>query len=75
MRDYKIAADILEELGVKSVRLLTNNPNKIEQMEEYDIKVTDRLPIEIESNENDKIYLKTKADRMGHKLQEFKGAN
>ncbi|MDU5228886.1 MAG: GTP cyclohydrolase II [Anaerococcus sp.] len=75
MRNYRIAADILEELGVKSVRLLTNNPDKIEQVERYNIKVNNRVPIEIHSNEIDKIYLKTKADRMRHDLKEFKGAN
>ena len=75
MRDYKVGAEILRELGVKSIRLMTNNPDKIEQVEEYDIKVTGREPIEIHSNETDKVYLKTKADRMGHKLEEFIGAN
>ena len=75
LRNYRIAADILEELGVKSVRLLTNNPDKIEQVERYNIKVNNRVPIEIHSNEIDKIYLKTKADRMRHDLKEFKGAN
>lgn len=75
MRDYKVGANILEKLGVKSVRLLTNNPDKIEQVEKYNIKVTDRVPIEIHSNETDRIYLKTKADRMRHQLGEFKGAN
>ena len=75
MRNYRIAADILEELGVKSVRLLTNNPDKIEQVEKYNIKVNNRVPIEIHSNDIDKIYLKTKADRMRHDLKEFKGAN
>jgi len=75
IRNYRIAADILKELGVKSVRLLTNNPDKIEQVEKYNIKVNNRVPIEIHSNEIDKIYLKTKADRMRHDLKEFKGAN
>ena len=75
MRDYKVGAEILRELGVKSIRLMTNNPDKIEQVEEYDIKVTGREPIEIHSNETDKVYLKTKADKMGHKLEEFIGAN
>ena len=75
MRNYRVAADILEELGVKSVRLLTNNPDKIEQIEKYNIKVNNRVPIEIHSNDIDKIYLKTKADRMRHELKEFKGAN
>lgn len=75
MRDYKVGAEILRKLGVKSIRLMTNNPDKIEQIEKYDIKVTDREPIEIHSNESDVIYLKTKAERMGHELKEFKGAN
>lgn len=75
MRDYKVGAEILRKLGVESIRLLTNNPDKIEQIEKYDIKVTKREPIEIHSNDNDVIYLKTKAERMRHELKEFKGAN
>lgn len=73
LRDYKIACQILKELGVKSVNLMTNNPDKIDQVEKYDIKVQKRVPIEIKSNNIDKAYLKTKVDRMGHDLVEFKG--
>lgn len=72
LRNYKIACLMLKELGVKSIDLLTNNPDKIEQVEKYDIKVNKRVPIEIHSNHIDRIYLKTKADRMGHNLREFK---
>lgn len=72
LRNYKIACLMLKELGVKSIDLLTNNPDKIEQVEKYDIKVNKRVPIEIHSNNIDRIYLKTKADRMGHDLREFK---
>lgn len=72
LRNYKIACLMLKELGVKSINLLTNNPDKIEQVEKYDIKVNKRVPIEIHSNHIDRIYLKTKADRMGHDLREFK---
>ena len=72
LRNYKIACLMLKELGVKSIDLLTNNPDKIEQVEEYDIKVNKRVPIEIHSNHIDRVYLKTKADRMGHDLREFK---
>lgn len=72
LRNYKIACLMLKELGVKSIELLTNNPDKIEQVEKYDIKVNKRVPIEIHSNHIDRIYLKTKADRMGHDLREFK---
>lgn len=75
MRDYKVGVEILKKLGVESVRLMTNNPDKVEQVEKYDLEVTDRVPIEIHSNESDHIYLKTKVDRMRHELQEFKGAN
>lgn len=72
MRDYKVAAEILKELGVKSVRLMTNNPDKVDQVEKYGIEVTEREPLEIKSNEIDEYYLKTKVYRMGHKLNEFK---
>ena len=72
LRNYKIACRMLKELGVKSIDLLTNNPDKIKQVEKYDIKVNKRVPIEIHSNHIDRVYLKTKADRMGHDLREFK---
>ncbi|EEB36537.1 GTP cyclohydrolase II [Anaerococcus hydrogenalis DSM 7454] len=72
LRNYKIACQMLKELGVKSIDLLTNNPDKIKQVEKYDIKVNKRVPIEIHSNHIDRVYLKTKADRMGHDLKEFK---
>lgn len=72
MRDYKVAAEILKKLGVKSVRLMTNNPDKVDQVEKYGIGVSEREPLEIKSNEIDEYYLKTKVYRMGHKLNEFK---
>ena len=72
MRDYKIASEMLDRLGVKSVKLMTNNPDKINQLEEYGIKVESRCPIEIKSNETDRKYLEIKALRMGHELKEFK---
>lgn len=72
MRDYKIASEMLDRLGVKSVKLMTNNPDKINQLEEYGIKVESRCPIEIKSNETDRKYLEIKALRMGHELEEFK---
>lgn len=73
LRDYQIAVIILKQLGVKSINLMTNNPDKIEQVEKYKLKVNKRIPIEIKSNQNDKKYLATKAIRMNHKLNEFKG--
>lgn len=72
MRDYKVAAEILKKLGVKSVRLMTNNPDKVDQVEKYGIEVSERETLEIKSNEIDEYYLKTKVYRMGHKLNEFK---
>lgn len=69
MRDYAIAAQMLKALGVKSVKLLTNNPLKINGLEEYGIPVTARESIEIEANKINKIYLKTKKERMGHLLK------
>lgn len=73
LRDYDVAVAILKELGVKSVKLMTNNPDKIDQVEKYNLKVSERVPIEIHSNQVDKFYLETKATRMGHELKEFKG--
>ena len=72
LRNYKIACRMLKEFGVKSIDLMTNNPDKIKQVEKYNIKVNKRVPIEIHSNHIDRIYLKTKVDRMGHDLREFK---
>ena len=72
MRDYKVACEILKKLGVKSVKLMTNNPDKVEQIKKYGVKVSERKPLEIKSNEIDRQYLKVKAVRMGHDLREFK---
>ena len=69
MRDYAVAAQMLKALGVKSVKLLTNNPLKINGLKEYGIEVVDREEIEIEHNKVNKIYLKTKKERMGHLLK------
>lgn len=69
MRDYAVAAQMLKALGVKSIKLLTNNPLKINGLEEYGIPVTAREEIEIEANKINKIYLKTKKERMGHLLK------
>ena len=69
MRDYAVAAQMLKALGVKSIKLLTNNPLKINGLEEYGIPVVEREEIEIEHNKVNKIYLKTKKERMGHLLK------
>lgn len=69
MRDYAVAAQMLKALGVKSIKLLTNNPLKINGLEEYGMPVVEREEIEIEANKINKIYLKTKKERMGHLLK------
>ena len=66
LRDYSIAAGILKDLGVGNVRLMTINPDKINQLEKYGIKIEERVPIEIEANPYDIFYLKTKQEKMGH---------
>lgn len=67
-RDYTIAATLLGELGVSSVRLLTNNPEKIESLEEYGIDVVERVPVEPHVNRHNADYLRTKVERMRHIL-------
>ncbi|MDM7203051.1 MAG: bifunctional 3,4-dihydroxy-2-butanone-4-phosphate synthase/GTP cyclohydrolase II [Thermodesulfobacteriaceae bacterium] len=68
LRDYGIGAQILKDLGVKAMRLLTNNPRKIVGLEGYGLKVVERVPIEIPPLEENLKYLKTKKDKLGHLL-------
>jgi 3,4-dihydroxy 2-butanone 4-phosphate synthase/GTP cyclohydrolase II len=68
LRDYGIGAQILVDLGLSSIRLLTNNPKKIVGLEGYGLQVTDQLPIAHAPNEHNRDYLRTKRDRMGHML-------
>lgn len=69
LRDYVLGSQILKNLGVKSIRLMTNNPKKIEGLKSYGIDVKDRKNIEIAPNEDNKRYLKTKKDKLDHMLE------
>ena len=68
LRDYGIGAQILVDLGLTSIRILTNNPKKIRGLEGYGLRVTDQIPIEHMPNPHNEAYLRTKAERMGHTL-------
>ncbi|WP_424772590.1 bifunctional 3,4-dihydroxy-2-butanone-4-phosphate synthase/GTP cyclohydrolase II [Porphyromonas endodontalis] len=71
-RDYGVGAQILRELGVGKMRLITNNPVKRVGIESYGLEVVENIPIEIEPNPYNTTYLRTKKERMGHKLHNIK---
>ena len=67
-RDYGIGAQILRDLGIRSMRLLTNNPRKFVGLEGYGLSVVESVPIEITATNDTPKYMKTKKDKLGHKL-------
>ncbi|CAB4613775.1 unannotated protein [freshwater metagenome] len=69
-RDYGTGAQILADLGIRSMRLLTNNPAKRAGLEGYGLSIVERVPLEIQANSHNEEYLRTKAGRMGHELGE-----
>ncbi len=72
LRDYGIGAQILKDIGVGKIKLLTNNPKKIIGLKAYDLEVVERVPIIIKANQHNKFYLNTKKQKMGHMLDENK---
>ncbi|MCB1060695.1 MAG: GTP cyclohydrolase II [Calditrichaeota bacterium] len=68
-RDYRVAAEMLKAMGVKSVKLFTNNPKKIAGLEENGIAVTERVPHQLPANRHNHFYLQTKASKSGHLLE------
>jgi 3,4-dihydroxy 2-butanone 4-phosphate synthase / GTP cyclohydrolase II len=66
MRDYRVAAEMLLDLGVRKARLLTNNPAKVEGLQRYGVEVVERLPLGISPNPSNLGYLRTKSEKMGH---------
>lgn len=71
LRDYGIGAQILRDLGVGKINLLTNNPKKVVGLDAYGLEIVDRVPIEIQPNEVNLNYLRVKKQKMGHLLNEF----
>ncbi|MCU0532103.1 MAG: bifunctional 3,4-dihydroxy-2-butanone-4-phosphate synthase/GTP cyclohydrolase II [Syntrophales bacterium] len=69
LRDYGIGAQILVDLGVRKIRMLTNNPKKVVGLEGYGMTIVERIPIEIKPNETNMRYLRTKKEKMGHILK------
>ncbi|MGE5391068.1 MAG: bifunctional 3,4-dihydroxy-2-butanone-4-phosphate synthase/GTP cyclohydrolase II [Deltaproteobacteria bacterium] len=69
LRDYGIGAQILVDLGVRNMRLMTNNPKKLAGLEGYDLEIVERVPIEMPSVSENRLYLQTKKEKMGHLLE------
>ncbi len=72
LRDYGAGAQIIKDLGIRKIRLMTNNPKKIIGLSGYDLEITERVPLETAPNKNNKAYLETKRDKMGHLILDKK---
>jgi len=70
LRHYGIGAQILVDLGLRQIRLLTNNPKKVVGLDGYDLRIVERVPIQVEPNQNNRRYLETKRDKLGHLLDD-----
>ena len=70
MRDYSICRSMLEHLGVRKVRLMTNNPRKVHSLEEMGIEIAERVPLQLGSNPHNAKYLATKAGKLGHLFED-----
>jgi 3,4-dihydroxy 2-butanone 4-phosphate synthase/GTP cyclohydrolase II len=68
LREYGLGAQILTDLGVKRIRLLTNNPRKVVGLDGHGLEIVEQLPIKIPPNKHNKHYLRTKRQKMGHKI-------
>jgi len=69
LRDYGLGAQILSDLGIRQIRLMTNNPKKVIGLERYGLKIVERVPIEVKATSDNLDYLKTKREKMGHLLE------
>ena len=68
LREYGLGAQILADLGLKSIRLMTNNPKKVVGLDAYGLEISEQVPIRIKPNPHNEQYLKTKREKLGHKV-------